>query len=63
MLIMFFGICRIIETRQKNLTVMHELPNDVSMFFDILIVTELVLTLIDWIPSQYSFRTEVCYSS
>ncbi|CAG8804970.1 23198_t:CDS:2, partial [Cetraspora pellucida] len=49
---------KIIETRQKILTVMHELPNDTSMFSDIQIVTELLLTLIDWIPAQCSFRTE-----
>ncbi|CAG8625014.1 12139_t:CDS:2 [Racocetra persica] len=49
---------KLIEDRQKILTVMHELPDDISMFSDILIVTELLLTLIDLIPAQCSFRTE-----
>ncbi|CAG8456218.1 17131_t:CDS:2, partial [Racocetra fulgida] len=58
MLIIFFGICRLIEDQQNILTVVHELPDDISMFSDTLIVTELLLTLIDFTPAQCSFRTE-----
>ncbi|KAF0427881.1 DUF1682-domain-containing protein [Gigaspora margarita] len=49
---------KIIENKQKLLTVMHELPNDTSKFSDVTIITELVLTLIDFIPGQCSFRAE-----
>ncbi|CAG8819575.1 18123_t:CDS:2, partial [Gigaspora rosea] len=49
---------QIIENKQNLLTVMHELPNDTSKFSDVTIITELVLTLIDFIPGHCSFRAE-----
>ncbi|CAG8520283.1 12077_t:CDS:10 [Acaulospora morrowiae] len=47
-----------IENRQKLITIISELPNSSSKFEETIPVSELLMFLIDWVPSKCTFRGE-----